>query len=151
MCIELMAMNRFIYNSYCVVHPGQVQFIPETRAASGMSRPSRNGFKQLAGMVSGRASMALGFAAVVAALMVIAAHVDAERQPAWMALVLIAAAALVLFSMPARRMFTIARDGYRAWVESRQQDAADQRLWNAALQDARLMADLARAMDRQSC
>jgi hypothetical protein len=43
----------------------------------------------------------------------------------------------------------MARAGYRAWTESRQQAAADERIWNAALQDARLMADLARAMDRQ--
>jgi hypothetical protein len=43
----------------------------------------------------------------------------------------------------------VIRAGYRAWTESRQQAAADERIWNAALQDARLMADLARAMDRQ--
>ena len=139
-------MSNFIYNSYCVEHPGQVRFLSETQAEQGgaLERSVTNA------RVSASASLMLGVAAVVAALLVIAAHVDAERQPAWMALVLIAAAALVLFSMPARCMFTIARAGYRAWVESRQQEAADERLWNAALQDARLMADLARAMDRQS-
>jgi hypothetical protein len=56
---------------------------------------------------------------------------------------------LALFSAPARRAAMMARAGYRAWTESRQQAAADERIWNAALQDARLMADLARAMDRQ--
>ena len=44
----------------------------------------------------------------------------------------------------------LAESGATVVVNSRQQAATDERVWNAALQDARLMADLARAMDRQS-
>ena len=75
---------------------------------------------------------------------------DGHMMAAWMVLWAMAFASIALFSTPARRAINLVRTGYRAWVKSRQQAAADERVWNAALQDARLMADLARAMDRQS-
>lgn len=42
------------------------------------------------------------------------------------------------------------RAGYRAWVNSRKQAVEDERTWNAALKDARVMADLSRAMQSHS-
>lgn len=45
-----------------------------------------------------------------------------------------------------RRSSVTLRAGYRAWVSSRRQAAEDERTWNAALKDARLMAELSRAM-----
>ena len=41
------------------------------------------------------------------------------------------------------------RAGYRAWVSSRKQAVEDERTWNAALKDARIMAELSRAMQGQ--
>ena len=35
---------------------------------------------------------------------------------------------------------------YRAWLQARRQELEDQRTWEIALQDARVMADLSRAM-----
>ncbi len=46
----------------------------------------------------------------------------------------------------ARRAAVTARAGHRDWVQSRKQAAEDERTWNAALKDARIMADLSRAM-----
>ena len=48
-----------------------------------------------------------------------------------------------------RRVEVTARDGWRAWVSSRKQAAEDERLWKAALKDARIMAELSRAMQGQ--
>ena len=48
-----------------------------------------------------------------------------------------------------RRGVVTLRQGLRAWQHSRRMAAEDERTWNMALHDARLMADLARAMDRQ--
>lgn len=42
------------------------------------------------------------------------------------------------------------RASYRAWVNSRKQAAEDEHTWNAALKDARVMAELSRAMQGQA-
>lgn len=58
-------------------------------------------------------------------------------------------AGLRLLSAASRRTSVTLRAGYRGWVQSRRQAAEDERTWNAALQDARVMADLSRAMQNQ--
>lgn len=58
-------------------------------------------------------------------------------------------AGLRMLAGAARRAAVMARAGHRDWVQSRKQAAEDERTWNAALQDARIMADLSRAMQRQ--
>ncbi|WP_027014403.1 hypothetical protein [Comamonas composti] len=137
-------MSNFIYNSYCVEHPGVVQVYQsqeeQQRAAAPRSRS--------------RANALVAFTAL-AALMLLAQQIasawgSASMINAWAILLLMGLASLALFSAPVRRAALVVRAGWRAWVESRQQAAADERIWNAALQDARLMADLARAMERQS-
>lgn len=135
-------MSQFIYNSYCVEHPASV---PTGRQVGKKSVSTRFAFKRSAVLLS---------AALMAALMVVASQLsdswsEGPMLGAWMLLWVLAMGAAVLFSTPARRAAVMARSGYRAWVEARQQAAADERTWNAALLDARLMADLARAMDRQ--
>ncbi|WP_322738708.1 hypothetical protein [Delftia tsuruhatensis] len=137
-------MSNFIYNSYCVEHPGVVHVY---QAADDR----KSAVKRFSGK---RGASALLLAALVAALMVVVNEVahnwtDGHMLGAWVVLWVAAFMGLALFSAPARRAAMMARAGYRAWTESRQQAAADARIWNAALQDARLMADLARAMDRQ--
>ena len=59
-------------------------------------------------------------------------------------------AGLRLLSDAARRTSVTVRAGHRDWVQSRKQAAEDERTWNAALQDARVMADLSRAMQGES-
>ncbi|WP_244146208.1 hypothetical protein [Comamonas antarctica] len=58
-------------------------------------------------------------------------------------------AGLRMLAAAARRAAVMVRAGHRDWVQSRKQAAEDERTWNAALQDARIMADLSRAMQRQ--
>ncbi len=49
-----------------------------------------------------------------------------------------------------RRSLAGLRQGLRAWQRSRRQAAEDERTWQLALQDARMMADLSRAMSAQA-
>lgn len=42
------------------------------------------------------------------------------------------------------------RAGLAAWREARRQREEDRKLWNLALSDARVMADLSRAMSQQA-
>ena len=49
-----------------------------------------------------------------------------------------------------RRAAVTVRAGHRDWVQSRKQAVEDELIWNAALKDARIMADLSRAMQGQA-
>src|SRR5688500_18847456 len=42
------------------------------------------------------------------------------------------------------------RSGFARWSAERKQRAADRKLWDIALSDARVMADLSRAMSREA-
>lgn len=144
-------MSNFIYNSYSVENTGVVQFYrTEEQRLADAGQVSR-------GVKHARQPLLSYVIAGAAALVLILANwfesSEAQGLPmltAWAVLWAMAFASITLFSTPVRRAVRMARSGYRAWVSSRQQAAADERIWNAALQDARLMADLARAMDRQS-
>ena len=144
-------MSNFIYNSYSVENTGVVQFYrTEEQRLADAGQVSR-------GVKHARQPLLSYVIAGAAALVLILANCfessEVQGLPmltAWAVLWAMAFASITLFSTPVRRAVRMARSGYRAWVNSRQQAAADERIWNAALQDARLMADLARAMDRQS-
>jgi hypothetical protein len=51
-----------------------------------------------------------------------------------------------LLASPARRAASGLRTGYKRWSAARKQAAQDQELWNLALTDSRVMADISRAM-----
>lgn len=140
-------MSNFIYNSYSVEHPGVVRIYQaeEERLAATVAAAAPQKSSQSHWLL-----LAIVMVAIAAAIhQVTESWTDGHMLAAWMVLWAMAFAGIALFSSPARRALRIVRTGYRAWVDSRQQAASDERVWNAALQDARLMADLARAMDRQ--
>lgn len=147
-------MNTFIYNSYIVEHPGVVQFYQadEQRLAEESQAVRRHRYEPapqplLTYLIAGAAVLVVVFAALFESA---DSWSNGLLLSAWMVLWAIAFAGVALLYAPVRRTLKMTRHGYHAWVQSRQQAAADDRIWNAALQDARLMADLARAMDRQS-
>ncbi len=72
---------------------------------------------------------------------------EGHTLTAWMVLWLIAFAALALLAGPVRRAASMLRAGFHAWKEARRREAEDEKTWNAALHDARIMADLSRAMN----
>lgn len=138
-------MSNFIYNSYCVVHPGAAE--TTLTAAYRPAQPASN-----AAPVSSASSSSFVWAsvAVLALLAAFAQAGEGAMAIVGMALWLLALVGWAL-SLPAvRRGIVVARQGLRAWNVSRRQAAEDERTWHVALQDARLMADLSRAMSAQA-
>ena len=73
---------------------------------------------------------------------------DGHLLVAWIALWCVAFAAMALFAAPARRLAVGLHSTLKTWKADRKAFKEDQKLWNVALQDARVMADLSRAMSR---
>ncbi|MEJ8835472.1 hypothetical protein [Ramlibacter sp. AN1133] len=57
---------------------------------------------------------------------------------------------LAVLGTPFTRLAARARLGMAAWREERKQREEDRKLWNLALTDARVMADLSRAMSQDA-
>ncbi len=57
---------------------------------------------------------------------------------------------LAVLGSPLVRLAGRARAGFAAWREERRQREEDRKLWNLALTDARVMADLSRAMSQEA-
>jgi hypothetical protein len=138
-------MARFIQADYPTEHAGVARF---TR-----------GFQAVRQAVSGfdgaRGTATLLLAALVSALIVVANELidtwtEGHLLAAWTATWLIGFAALALLAAPARRMAAGLRTTLRAWAQERRQADEDRKLWDLALTDARVMADLSRAMSRDA-
>src|SRR4051812_40589354 len=98
-----------------------------------------------------RATATLLLAAIVSALLVVANQVvdtwtEGHLLAAWIVMWTVAFAAIALLATPAKRAAVGLRAGFMAWSEARRQAAQDEQLWNVALTDARVMADISRAM-----
>lgn len=135
-------MSRFVHVEYSTVHGGVERF---ERAAETISEAVRT-FDGARGLAT------LLLAAIVAALAVVANELvetwtDGHLLAAWVALWAVAFATIGLFASPLRRASRSLRTRLRAFSARRQQDADDRRLWDSALTDARVMADLARTMN----
>ncbi|WP_367066984.1 hypothetical protein [Oryzisolibacter sp. LB2S] len=99
-----------------------------------------------------RSGTPLLLAALVAALMALANQFmdswsDGHLLASWTLMWLVAFVSMALLATPVRRALVALRGALRAWSEARRRHAEDEATWNAALQDARLMADLSRAMN----
>jgi hypothetical protein len=125
---------------------------------AGLARVTR-GFSSIAERVrrfdGARGTATLLLAALVAALVVVANELvttwtEGRLFAAWVVTWLVAFAALALFAKPARRVGGRLRTALRGWSEARKQAAEDDKLWSIALTDARVMADLSRAMSQQA-
>jgi hypothetical protein len=107
--------------------------------------------KAPASAAGSRAASSMLLAAIVSALLVVANQIvdtwtEGHLLAAWIVLWVVAFAALALLAAPARRAATTLRIAFLAWNERRAQAAQDRQYWQAALNDARLMADISRAM-----
>lgn len=133
--------TSFVSVSYPTQHPGVVR-----------AERSFGALTQLARAFDGaRAASSLLLAAVVAALVVVANQVvdtwtEGHLLAAWIVLWIVAFAALAFLAAPLRRASTALRAGLKTWNERRLQAAQDEQYWQAALADARVMADISRAM-----
>ena len=57
---------------------------------------------------------------------------------------------LAFIGAPVTRAMGAVRQGMANWAEARRQRRADEQLWNLAMSDARIMADLSRAMSQNA-
>lgn len=134
-------MTSFANVHYPTEHPGVVR--AENAAAVLKSAASR--------FDSARGAASLLLAAVVSALLVVANQVidtwsEGHLLAAWMVLWLVAFGALALLASPARRAGVALRSAARSWTENRRRAAEDERTWQIALRDPRIMAELNHAM-----
>jgi hypothetical protein len=134
-------MTSFVHVDHPTQHPGIVR---AERAAESV--------KNLASRLGGtRAIATVLLAAIVAAVVVVANEVvdtwtEGHLMAAWILMWTVGFAALALLAAPARRVAAAVRAGLKAWAASRRQAAQDEKLWNVALTDARVMAEISRAM-----
>jgi len=134
-------MTSFVHVDYPVDHPGVVR----------AERVINNMQNAVSRFDATRAGASMLLAAIVAALMVVANQVidtwtEGHLLAAWIVMWLVAFAAIALFAAPAKRAAAGLRAGAKRWAAARKQAAEDQKLWDLALTDARIMADISRAM-----
>jgi len=134
-------MNTFVHVNQTAQHPGVIR-------ARGVAHDLRNSVRRFDGT---RASASLLLAAIVAALVVVANQVidtwtEGHLLAAWIVMWAVVFAATALLAAPARKVAAAARVTLQRWAEARKQAADDDKLWQLALTDARVMADISRAM-----
>jgi hypothetical protein len=142
---EKIMLTSFAHVDQPSQHPGVVR--AELVAAS-----FQNAVRNFDATRSG-ASMLL--AAIVSAFLVVANQVvetwtEGHLLAAWIVLWLVAFAALGLLASPAKRTAAALRVGLKRWAVARRQAAQDRELWNLALTDSRVMADISRAMSTEA-
>ncbi|MBV7542461.1 hypothetical protein [Acidovorax sp. sic0104] len=134
-------MTTFAHVDYPTEHLGVVR---AENAAAALKRAASS-------FDSARGAATLLLAAVVSALLVVAHQVidtwtEGHLLAAWMVLWLVAFAALALLTSPARRASAALRVAGQTFTENRRRAAEDQRTWQVAMKDPRIMAELNHAM-----
>ena len=134
-------MTQFAHVDYPTQHPG----VERIERAAVALRQIATGFD------GARGAATLLLAAIVSALLVVANQVvdtwtEGHLLAAWIILWTIAFAGIALFAAPARRLVKGARSYAKDASQVRRQKAEDRKFWDVALTDARVMADLSRAM-----
>ncbi|APW35918.1 hypothetical protein RD110_00740 [Rhodoferax koreense] len=135
-------MTSFVHTTYSNVHPGVARAESVFSAASRL----RRGFDSTKGLST------VLLAAVASALIVAADRmVDSfasDSMTAWILLWVVGFAAIALFAGVARKVASVTVKSLDAWSFRVAQARADERLWNTAQNDPRVMADLKAAIER---
>lgn len=137
-------MTNFVHVEYPSHHPGVDRFENAVAAASQM-RKRFDTTKGLAAML---------LAAMVAALVVVADQLvdtwaDGHLLAGWVVLWVVGFAAIALLAGTARRLASRSIKALDNWSHSVARKRADERLWELARKDDRVMADLQAARTRQ--
>jgi len=138
-------MASFVHVDYPTEHAGVVRM---ERAFGTLRHIARN-------FEGSRGAATLLLAAIVSALVVVANQVidtwtEGHLLAAWIVLWTVAFAAIALFAVPARNAVRVLRASWRAAAQRRREAREDRKLWEIALTDARVMADLSRAMSQEA-
>jgi hypothetical protein len=136
-------MTSFVNIKYSTQHPGVVR----AESAFGAVRQLGQAFSGTRGLAT------LLLSAVAAAIMVVAYQVmdsvtEGHLLVMWIGLWAVAFAALAIFAGTARNAAARVKAGLDGWSRSLAEARADQRLWQAAKNDPRVMADLQMALLR---
>jgi len=136
-------MTSFVNIKHSTQHPGVVR----AESAFGAVRQLGQAFTGTRGLAT------LLLSAVAAAIMVVAYQVmdsvtEGHLLVMWIALWAVAFAVLALFAGTARNLAARVKAGLDGWSRSLAEARADQRLWQAAKNDPRVMADLQMALQR---
>lgn len=134
-------MTSFAHVDYPTEHAGVVRAENAAAALKGVA----------ANFNGARGAASLLLAAVVSALLVVANQMidmwsEGHLLAAWMVLWLVAFAALALLTAPARRAGVALLSVAQNWAQNRRNAAQDERTWQVALKDPRIMAELNHAM-----
>jgi len=137
-------MTSFVNTQYSKEHTGADRVESALHAASQL-RQGLSGTRGLATLL---------LSAIVASIMVVAYQVtdsvaEGHMLVIWMALWAVAFAGLALFAGTARNLALRTGAALDAWSQTLAQARADIRMWEAAKNDPRVMADLRVAMARQ--
>jgi len=136
-------MTSFVNIKYSTQHPGVVR----AESAFGAVRQLGQAFSGTRGLAT------LLLSAVAAAIMVVAYQVmdsvtEGHLLVMWIALWAVAFAALAIFAGTARNVAARVKASLDGWSRSLAEARADQRLWQTAKNDPRVMADLQMALQR---
>jgi hypothetical protein len=130
-------MSKFVHTDFSTTHPGVERF-ESALTYLKTHRLSFNGSRALAVMLT---------TALVATLLVVANQVidtitDGHLFAAWIGLWAVGFAAMALLLDPLLALTATLREAWGDWREARRLAAQDEKLWELALQDARVMADI---------
>ena len=136
-------MTSFVNINYSTQHPG----VARVESALGAVKQLRQGFSGTRGLAT------LLLSAMAAAVMVVAYQVmdsvsEGHLLVMWIGVWAVAFAVLALFASAARNVAVRTRSGLDSWSRSIAEARADQRLWQAAKNDPRVMADVQMAISR---
>jgi hypothetical protein len=138
-------MTSFVHVDFPTEHPAIVR---AERAAASIKQATHK-------VLSARGAASMLLAAIVSALLVVANQVidtwsQGHLMVAWIALWTVGFAALALAAGPVRSAVNQLRVQMHHWAASRRSTAQDEALWQVALTDARVMADISRAMSQDA-
>jgi hypothetical protein len=136
-------MASFVNIKYSTQHPG----VARAESAFGAVRQLAHAFSGTRGLAT------LLLSAIAAAVMVVAYQVmdsvtEGHLLVMWIAVWAVAFAVLAMFAGAARNAAVSLKAGLDGWSRSLAEARADQRLWQAAKNDPRVMADLQMALLR---
>jgi hypothetical protein len=144
---ERNTMTSFVQPNYPTHHEG-IERVGDALDSAAAAYKNFDGARGLATFLL--AAVVSGL--ILAANQLIDTWADGHLLAAWIALWTVAFAALALAASPIRRAVLSVKnfDGsamYAAWSAHRKARIADEKMWEYARHDARLMADIMRAVD----
>jgi hypothetical protein len=138
-------MTTFVHPTFAQEHAGVI------RAQQAAQTIGQYAYTFTAQFSSTRATASLLLAAVASALVVAANQLidnwtEGHLMAAWLVLWTVAFATMALLGTPLRQLVTRVKSQSMRFAQDRREAAADADLWRIALTDARVMADISRAM-----